>query len=480
MASLIKFTYHTRLFLGLVLYSVLMMACVLVFQYRREKAFKAEELNAQLQGINGELLSHIDDTTPTPFDSVGLAIATKSSPEMRISVITLSGEVVYDNSLDTLPNTNHIKRKEIAQAMTDGQGYTFRRHSESTGQTYFYSAKRGDKYLIRTAVPYSVTLQELLSADYGFIWFMVGLTAVMCLIGFFATRRIGQSMRRLREFARKAERGERIFGTPPFPNDELGDISTDIVRLYGKLQHAVAERDREHSNALQRQQEKELIKKELTNNINHELKTPVASIQACLETVLTHENLQPEKRKEFLQRAMNATARLKQLLYDVAVLTRLDEAPSAVGREKIDLAAVIDRVAEESANRAESKGMEIKVDLPRPIMFVGNEALLDSVFQNLIDNAINYSGGTEISISASFTSGGALSVIVEDDGRGVGEEHLQRLFERFYRIDKGRSRASGGTGLGLAIVKNAVLLHRGTISVANRSTGGLRFTIHFP
>lgn len=457
-----------------------MMTCVLVYQYRREKAFKGEELNAQLQGINGELLSHIDDTTPSPFDSVGLAIATKSSPDMRISVITRKGEVIYDNSLDTLPNSNHLNRKEIRDAMLQGQGCTFRRHSESTGKTYFYSAKKGEKCIIRTAVPYTVTLRELLSADYGFIWFMLGLTAVMCLIGFFATRRIGQSMSRLREFARKAERGERIFGTPPFPNDELGDISTDIVRLYGKLQNAVSERDREHANALQRQQEKELIKKELTNNINHELKTPVASIQACLETLIAHQNLNPEKRREFLQRALNASARLRQLLYDVSVLTRIEEAPSAVRREKLDLSNLINRVVEESTLRAESKGMVINVDLPSPIIFVGNEALLDSVFLNLIDNAINYSGGTEIRIQGSFTSGGALAITVEDDGRGVAEEHLQRLFERFYRVDKGRSRAAGGTGLGLAIVKNAVQLHRGSITVCNRPSGGLRFTIHFP
>ncbi len=166
-------------------------------------------------------------------------------PGLRISIIDANGKIVYDNSLDSLPGTNHLDRKEIAEAMKRGEGYALRRHSESTGGTYFYAAKRGDGYVVRSAMPYNVSLNQLLAADYAFLWVMIVVTIIMCIIGFFATRRVGRHIGRLNRFAESAERGERIFDTEPFPHDELGDISNNIVRLYARLQQAITDRDHE-------------------------------------------------------------------------------------------------------------------------------------------------------------------------------------------------------------------------------------------
>ena len=477
MGSSNRLTYPTRLFLWLLGYSLLLVGCFVVFQYCREKEFKAEELNTRLQTINTYIASEISEGhSPADIDLSEF----HSFDDMRVSVISESGHVIYDNSLDTLPDASHLDRAEIRRAREFGNGYTVRRHSTSTGDSYFYSACRTDDgSIVRTAVPYSVSLSELLRADYGFLWVMGLIAAVMCVLGYFATRRVGQHITRLSAFARDVEKGTVISDTEPFPHDELGEISNNIVRLYARLQQACTDRDTEHREALRQQLEKDRIKKQLTNNINHELKTPVAAIRVCLETLLTHRGLEPEKREAFLQRALNNTDRLQRLLADVALITRIDDGGSSIIREPVDLSSIIDSAVDFQQPAAASGGFEIVNDVTGPMPFTGNAAMLETVFANLIDNAIAYSGGNRICISA-CRSDARYIIELSDNGTGVPEEHLPRLFERFYRIDKGRSRACGGTGLGLSIVRNTVALHGGTVIVENRHGGGLLFHIRFP
>lgn len=473
MASWFRLTYHRRLFLGLVAFLWLMLGCFAIFQYHREKQFKAEELNLRVQMINDRIIDGLADNDS--LFSPASAIPHDFS-DLRISIISGKGQVIYDNSLDSLPGTNHLDREEIAKALKNGEGYTMRRHSESTGGTYFYAAKRGDGYIVRSAVPYTVSLNQLLAADYDFLLIMLVVTVVMCIAGFFATRRVGWHVERLNRFAESAERGERIFDTEPFPHDELGDISNNIVRLYARLQQAITDRDREHRLALHEQAEKIRIKRQLTNNMNHELKTPVASMQVCLETLMSHKNLSEEKRDEFVARCYAANERLRKLLADVSVITRMEDGSETIRKEPLNLKELISEICDEYKEISEQKGVEIidKVSYNREI--AGNATLLSSIFRNLIDNALAYSGATRIEIKDEDSLEGFLTITVADNGCGVPPEHLPRLFERFYRIDKGRSRQAGGTGLGLSIVKNAVLWHGGTIKVENRPSGGLVFT----
>ncbi len=474
MASWSKPTYHRRLFLWLLTYSWLMVLCFAAFQYHRERRFKAEELNCRLQAVNESLLAATDGT-----DSIPPTYALPPIEGLRVSIIDLQGRVVYDNSLDSLPSKNHLEREEVADAVAHGSGYTIRRHSASTGRTYFYSARRGATRIVRTAVPYSVSLRVLLRADYGFLWFMIGVTSAMSLLGYFATRRVGLHITRLNRFAEKAERGERIFDTEPFPHDELGEISGHIVRLYARLQQTVADRDREHRLALHQEQEKIRIKKQLTNNISHELKTPVAAMRACLETLMAHKDLAAEKREEFIARCYADSERLTNLLADVSLITRMDDGSSAIAKTEIDLREIIAEVCDEFRPEAMNRGIDIRNDVSSPLPMTGNASLLASVFRNLIGNALAYSGGSRIDIRLLAEDDDTVTLSVADDGCGVAEEHLPRLFERFYRVDKGRSRRAGGTGLGLSIVRNAVTWHDGDIAVKNRRGGGLlfRFTL---
>lgn len=398
--------------------------------------------------------------------------------DLRVSVIADNGDVVYDNTLDSIRRTNHLDRREIKDALRSNTGFAVRRHSESTGQTYFYSAMLGDDgRIVRTAVPYTVSLNTLLQADYGFIWIMGAITLIMCVLGYFATRRVGLHILRLKRFAESVEDGVIISDTEPFPHDELGDISNQIVRLYARLQQANSERDSEHRAALREQQEKERIKKQLTNNINHELKTPVASIQVCVETLLEHSDMSEEMRTTFLQRCMSNTERLRRLLSDVSLITRMDDGGDAIIKEPVNLTDIISEVVADRQPIAAAKGLTIINDIARRLEMNGNRSLLESIFNNLIDNAIAYSGGTRVNIRLISDTDTKITLSLSDNGCGIPAEHLPRIFERFYRIDKGRSRAAGGTGLGLAIVKNAVLLHGGSIMADCPKSGGLWFKI---
>lgn len=456
-------------------YSILLVGCFIVFQYNREKEFKAEEMNTRLQIINTYLLTELEKGKDIreisladfhPFENV------------RLSVISDDGTVIYDNSMDSVPGRNHLNREEIRQALKSNSGYTVRRHSESTGGYYFYSATKGNGgYIVRTAVPYSISLVTLLKPDIRFMWIMGIVALIMCVLGYYATRRIGQHIMRLNRFAERVESGNPISDTEPFPNDELGAISSHIVRLYVRLQQAHIDRDREHKAALYEQQEKERIKKQLTNNINHELKTPVASIKICIETLLAHTELSKEKRDLFLQRCLSNTERLQRLLADVSLITRMDDGSASIVKQAVNLSDLIGTAVTEHQMIAESKGIVIENEVVHALPMSGNPSLLEAVFNNLIDNAIAYSGGTVIKIRLLHEDEEKITLSVADNGIGIADEHLPRLFERFYRIDKGRSRAAGGTGLGLAIVKNAVMLHDGSISVENINSGGLSFRI---
>lgn len=472
--SRLRLPYHRRLFLLLLGFSWALVACLIAFQYGREKQFKAERLDAQLQLYNLRLLDALDAGL-----SPAQAVARSERPydDLRVTVIDPSGRVVFDNSLDTLPGSNHLDRPEVAAAIARGTGFTVRRHSASTRLDYFYSAMRAEDRIVRTAAPYSLTIAEVLTADRRFLGFMLGVTLLMSVAAYVATRRLGHNITRLRDFARRAERGEPFADEPPFPDDELGAISNHIVRLYARLLRTAADRDREHATALHEEQEKIRIKKQLTNNINHELKTPVAVIRGYLETLLATPGPDPERRRAFLEKSLAQTERLGRLLADVGTVTRMDDASHVIGKEPLVLNDVIAEAVAGLELRPPDERLRVHLDLPHPISMTGNPALLGSLFRNLVDNAAAYSGGRDLYIRLLADTPERCTLLFADNGIGVDDEHLPHLFERFYRIDKGRSRKLGGTGLGLAIVRNAVALHDGTITVRNRDRGGLEFVI---
>ena len=472
MVSVIRLSYHKRLFLMLLAFFWSIIICFIYFQYTREKQYKSDFLNAQLQLYNTTLLQTIESA---PSFEEYVETHTLPFEDLRISIISLDGTVIYDNMLPIDSLDNHSLRPEVADALRNGQGYNIERLSASDGREYFYSATRGKEFVVRTAIPQSDALKELLKTDWTFLGTMMSISFAMSILAYFSTRRLGKNIERLNRFAAKAEKGESFDEDEMFPNDELGSISNHIIKLYAQWQQTIKDRDIAHEARLREEQEKIRIKRQLTNNINHELKTPVASIQVCLETLLSGINLSEEKRLELIERCYTNNERLRRLLNEVSLITRMEDGSQLIGKEAVDINNIINEIAAELEIIPEDERFTLHTNFNEPIVVDGNPSLIGSIFRNLTENAIAYSGGKNIYISLLENNDDNCRISFEDDGCGVEEKQLPRLFERFYRVDKGRSRQMGGTGLGLAIVKHAVQFHGGNINVTNRAGGGLKF-----
>ena len=316
--------------------------------------------------------------------------------------------------------------------------------------------------------------------DDGIFFVIIGIAIATAIIALFLAIRINRNIKNLERVAYAMENGAKSESMPKFAGDELGDIARHIIELYSRLSDASESIKREHDKALHEEQEKLRIKRQLTNNINHELKTPVAAIQGYLETITTSKEMTDEERDTFIAKSYAHCQRLTQLLTDVSTITRLEDGSARIERESVDLHAILTEIASEVALLSDDKRMRMNIELPTPMPVNGNSTLLTSIFKNLTDNAIAYSGGRDIYIKCLGEKDGMYTISFADNGIGIDDEHLAHIFERFYRIDAGRSRKLGGTGLGLSIVKNAVLFHGGTIEVKNRKIGGLEFTFTLP
>ena len=583
-----KFSYRIlpfsqRLFLSVIFLFLGYAVCFMLFQYKREKAYKIELLNTQLQNYNNQLCDFLADHHGVNSDSMQSYVTTHMMPNLRVTLIEPSGKVVYDNTNANWKSfANHSSRKEVQDALMYGSGYSISRQSESIqGEEYFYSARYYPPYriIIRSALPYNLSLAEHLQADSGYLWFALIICLVLIFIFYRFTRKLGKSITKLQQFAMKADRNEPIDMDilQTFPKNELGEISQHIIKIYKRLHRAkealyiereklishlqtsheglgvftkerqeilvnnlftqyinnISDRNLRSTNeifdipALQpiieflnrnegyfskeekryamhlnknarsftveciifqdmsfeisinditQEEEQARLKRQLTQNIAHELKTPVSSIQGYLETIISNPNIPQENVRVFLERSYAQSNRLTFLLRDISVLTRMDEAPELVEKEQVNLSKIVENILNEVALGLEEKHITVVNKLPSEVILTGSSSLLYSIFRNLTDNAIAYAGNDiQITINCFREDEKFYYFSFSDTGVGVPEEHLNRLFERFYRVDKGRSRKLGGTGLGLAIVKNAVLFHGGTIFAKNMPKGGLEF-----
>lgn len=574
-------TFSRKLFLSVITLFVAFAACFMLFQYQREKSYKTELLNTQLQNYNEQLYSYMADAGS--LDSLKNYIMTHMIPNLRVTIITPEGKVIFDSTDKNLDEfQNHSSRKEVQDALMYGSGYAINRFSESIdGEEFFYSAKYFPKHriILRSALPYNLSLTEHLEADMGYVWFTILICIVLMIIFYRFTCKLGKSITNLQQFALKADKNEPIDMDilRTFPKNELGEISQHIITIYKRLHRAkealyiereklishlqtsheglgvftkerkeilvnslftqyinnISDRNLSSTNEIftipelkpiieflnknegnyskeekrtalhlnknartftieciifqdlsfeisindiTQEEEQARLKRQLTQNIAHELKTPVSSIQGYLETILSNPNIPKDTVKTFLERSYAQSNRLTTLLRDISVLTRMDEAPEMMEREAVNLSLVVENIINEVNLGLEEKHIKVINLMPQALMINGNHSLLYSIFRNLMDNAIAYAGtNIQITINCFRQDDTFYYFSFSDSGVGVEEEHLTRLFERFYRVDKGRSRKLGGTGLGLAIVKNAVLFHGGTIFAKNAPNGGLEF-----
>lgn len=471
MASLFRASYRQQLYGLVLLLAALLVTAFLSVQHSREREYQRELLAMRLQQTNRYVATQwLAGEAP---DTIYKRCQTELEG-LRLTMIDSCGRVVYDSEARgrEAEMPNHLDRPEVQQALAAGRGETLHRHSASTQRDYFYSALYMKGIIVRTAQPYDWTLRHSLLAENRYLWLSLVITLAVIVAGYFVTRRLNQNIAHLRHFSDQLDRGEAISDAGGFPDDELGKLSEHIIDLYARLQRALAEADRVHRAAIEQEQEKTLIKRQLTNNISHELKTPISAIRGYMESLLLKPDMEPATRERFVRQSLEQTERLEALLHDISLVTRMEEAPRMIAREECDLRELFDEVARELQPKLEGQ-MELHCELPDRLPIHGNPTLLGSIFRNLMANAIAYSGGSRIEVRLLGQSAEAYRLSVADNGSGVESIHLGRLFERFYRVDKGRSRKLGGTGLGLSIVKNAVLFHGGSIEAHNRTEGGL-------
>lgn len=469
-----RISVGTKLYLSVLSVFLVFAVAFIVFQQTREKQYKVDTLNLKLQNYNSRMEEYLRLFPDYSEKALDAYVKSHNIPHIRVTLITPDGKVKYDSNLKKYTNvTNHASRPEVAAAIRKGVGSTVERNSKTLSGDFFYSATyfANDSLIIRTALPYTSDLSKSLQADQHYIWFAVATIMLLTIILYRFTRRLDDNIQKLRTFATRADHGESLEteDLAGFSPDELGEIAERIIKIYKRLQTTRREQD--------------VLKRQLTQNIAHELKTPVASIQGYLETILENPNTSDAARDMFLKRCYAQSQRLTSLLQDISTLNCMDDAPEMMGNEVVNISDTVANIQKETALQLQQKHMAFVNHLPNGIVVKGNPSLLYSVFRNLTDNAIAYAGeSTTITLSANpinkdsdETDAPKWHFTFSDNGVGVPAEHLPRLFERFYRVDKGRSRKMGGTGLGLAIVKNAVILHGGTISVKNNEGGGLRF-----
>lgn len=500
---------------------------------------------------------------------------------IRVTVIAKNGKVLFDSFVDDPESMeNHLERPEVQKALYAGTG-TEIRHSTTTGQDFFYYARSFDDYFVRAAMLYDVEVREFLKGERYFLFFLAFLFLVIWVVVQIITKRLSLSITKLKDFSIKAGRNEPIDDEDEFPDNELGEIGKQIVKIYKKLRKAkddvALEKDRlfNHMNALNegiaffkpnrermlanshfiqytgilsgtaslsaghifdipemgkinkfldvtlakkvefkstelpqieytvkkgeqyfrilcivfadksfeilitditRPEKRRLLKQQLTSNIAHELKTPLASIKGYLETLMNNPEVAEEKKKYFIERAYAQAERLNLLLNDISLLNNIEDAGDLFEIKPVNVKNIVQDVIENMQNRLSEKNIRCILNIGENVVINGNDSLLSSVFQNLLDNAVNYAGeNITIEINNYLEDRKFYYFSFSDTGTGIPDEHLHRIFERFYRIDSGRSRELGGTGLGLSIVKNAILFHKGKISARNREEGGLEF-----
>ena len=237
-------SFSQRLFLSVLILFLVFAICFIAFQYQREKAYKSELLNIQLQSYNNQLGNFITDRGELDIDSMQNYVATHMMPNLRVTLITPSGKVIYDNIRKDWKNfEDHSTRKEVQEALMYGSGYSIGRNSESIeGEEYFYSARYYPPFrlIIRSALPYNLSLSEHLKADSSFLWFALFISLILIGVFYQFTRKLGMSISKLQQFAMKADRNEPIDLAilDTFPKNELGEISQHIIKIYKRLHRA--------------------------------------------------------------------------------------------------------------------------------------------------------------------------------------------------------------------------------------------------
>jgi signal transduction histidine kinase len=390
-----------------------------------------------------------------------------TDPTIRVTVVDDQGVVLCDSDADHLAMENHRGRPEIIQAL-NGHTASIIRFSKTLQTALLYVAVPLDlghsRWVVRTALSLS-SINHLLNELFNKLLFLLlGLITIIFGVGVYIYRKIDPPLEEIRLGAERFAHGRFAAKLPDYQVREIAELATALNQMATQLDSL------------------ENLRREFVANVSHELKTPVTSIHGFAETLLDGAKNNPEDLERFLQIIVRQSARLADIIDDLLTLSRLESAPldDLLAIDRYDLCDILESGRDACHSRAEKKDIGIIIDCPGTIEVMADRSLLTQAVINLIENAVKYSPEhTTVTVSGAWQAQ-RVRIAVTDQGPGIAEHHIPRLFERFYRADKARSRRLGGTGLGLAIVKHIVGVHRGEVDVVTRIGHGSTFIILLP
>lgn len=476
-----KIKYHLRLFLTGALSIWFVIGVFAYLEYRNNQRYReammvnnvalsvsnildAQETNRNIQPFISFMKKYLEDS---PLNGMCLAIYDRQNGELLYSLGPVREEIPAEADEATY------------EMMPDGSSRLLLTNiTLPDGENLFIYASRLSRdgsVEVRTFLPRSVAVAKALEIDNTFwlIILVVGLAGTVLVWIFSAHQARNVSL--LRDFAARAATDREFIPMGDFPADEIGDISRQVVAIYNSRMQANVRREREHVIALKAIEEKNNMRKVLTNNISHELKTPIGIVRSYLEMIASNPDMTPEERAHFLGKAQANVERLVAMMNDLSTMTRLEESNKKIPISDVDFHELVFSLVEDIKQGNVIGDMDFLYNIPMDCHVYGNGELLNGVLSNLARNSAAYSQGTQMGVKLIGRNDNFYTFSFFDNGVGVGEEHLIHLFERFYRIDTGRSRKVGGTGLGLPIVKSSINTMGGSITVRNREGGGLEF-----
>lgn len=452
------------------------MIVILYFQFDREDRYLTENANNQVALINNRIVNAYENNVDlVPFIKF-VKDYFETIPYEQVNISIYDNE---DSLLHSVGNIippilmSHDSITDDAETLNDKAGI----HLLDRSKVFFYSQESDDGLIkVYTTMPFNISLKEAVLGGSG-MWIIVLLLFVaVTMIAYYASRYFGRNIELLRNFAISAADDNDFVAEDKFPHDELGDISRQIIQIYNDKNKAIADSEYEHKTAINAIIEKNELKKDLTNSINHELKNPTGIIKGYIDTIISSPEMDEQTKNHFLQKTQKHVNRLCTLLNDLSTITRLNDGTQLLSPEKVDFYELVYSLSNDIIESKMLKGLRFEYVIPMNCFVLGNYSLLNDVLLNLIKNSVAYSQGTLIKLYMVNEDKDYVKFCFYDNGIGVDKEYIPKLFDNFFRVDKEKSRKAGGTGLGLPIVKKSINTLGGSIEARNRQSGGLEFT----
>lgn len=463
----------------------LVIASLAIYQYQREKGIRERAIRNQLDIINMNIIdayeNNVDIVQYVKFNNDFFDNTIYNG--VRISVYSYDGMLIASCG-EVIPFKYHDNSFEDPDHPTHNIDVDFRLDKKTSrhDKLFYYVARTSfdGKFYVLTAMPFTESLNLGLNQNAGFWWAVVALALIASALVYWLINHTSRSVRLLATFAKDVADGRSFDHNEEFPHDEFGQISRKLIELYNAKDAAMKENEQEHRVAMNAIIEKQKLKREMSNNISHELKTPVGIIKGYVDTVMSDDSMDADTMRYFIGRAQPNVDRLCQLLEDLSTVTRIEDGVKQITFEKVDYHDLVYTVANDFKIASKDSGIQFKFNIPLNTFVRGNYNLLTAMLQNLARNSKRHSQGSLIMVEHVGESERFHTFRYYDNGIGVPEESIPRLFDRFYRVDKGRSRKLGDSGLGLTIVQSTIISMGGAISAKNRSTGGLEFIYTLP